>query len=210
MHKRACQQQEHGCCCCCSLWAAFLTDWQNEQVDQRYTVEGLRVTCVVIFSQLRQPTCLRTVLLQLQTSNHRSLQRSHSWCIHQETSREYNIGLAEGLLPGSVLWPCIKNAVTFIQQNLSTLILSAVAKEESVYKSYMLATTKSQCWLCGNLCNPWSKWTAISVPKSDSLQNCHSNKSCLQLAVIVIAIHSMSINNSPKLKYLFCSYWIWD
>ena len=43
----------------------WLTDWQNERVYQRYTEEGLLVACVVIFSQLRQPNCLRTLLLLL-------------------------------------------------------------------------------------------------------------------------------------------------
>ena len=42
----------------------WLTDWQNEQVDQRYIEKGLLVACV-IFSQLRLPNCLRTVLLLL-------------------------------------------------------------------------------------------------------------------------------------------------
>ena len=43
----------------------WLTDWQNERVDQRYTEEGLLIAGVVIFSQLRLPNCLRTVLLFL-------------------------------------------------------------------------------------------------------------------------------------------------
>ena len=43
----------------------WLTDWQNERVDQRYTEEELLVACVVISSQLRLPNCLRTVLLLL-------------------------------------------------------------------------------------------------------------------------------------------------
>ena len=49
---------------CCSLQTAFF-DWQNEWVDQRYTEEGVLVACVVIFSQLRLPNCLRTGLLLL-------------------------------------------------------------------------------------------------------------------------------------------------
>ena len=49
------------------LWffADCFFDWQTEWVNQRYTEEGLLVACVVIFSQLRLPNCLRTVLLLL-------------------------------------------------------------------------------------------------------------------------------------------------
>ena len=52
-----------GAGCCSSLRGCFF-DRQNEQVDQRCTKEGLLVACV-IFSQLRQPKCLRTGLLLL-------------------------------------------------------------------------------------------------------------------------------------------------
>ena len=47
---------------CCSLWTAFF-DWQNEQVDQRCTEEGLLVACDIC--QLRLPNCLETGLLLL-------------------------------------------------------------------------------------------------------------------------------------------------
>ena len=59
LHKRACQQERH--CCCCSLWTAFLIDWLTE----RTSWPGLLVVWGKIFSWLRLPNCLRTVLMCL-------------------------------------------------------------------------------------------------------------------------------------------------
>ena len=77
------------------FFADSFFDWPNELVDQRYTEEGLLVVCVVIFSQLKLPNCLRTGLLLvfglvLQQFHHSLLEQLISIQTGMKLSEKFN------------------------------------------------------------------------------------------------------------------------